>query len=350
MALTAFRHPPLRAGHIDRPHQHWQGGDLLLESGERIVDFELSYVTHGALNAARDNAVLVTASLTGNHHRLDFLIGAGRALEPERDYIVCVDPIGNGLSSSPSNSARQCGARFPRFVLRDMVLSQHRLLTEHLGIDSVRSVLGASMGGMQALQWGVSHPGFARKLVAMTAMARTAPWAVAVVDTARHALMADAAWNGSEFTAYPTRGWRAWTGVMSVLAGRTPPALAESFAQPLDVLPWIDTLAADNRDNGFDALDWLYQTYAYQAHDVGTTPGFGGDLAAALASIRVPTLLLSPALDVFNPAECATEAARHMPDARVLRIPTLQGHQGATSTRPEDAAFLNREISGFLNG
>lgn len=346
--LSAFRHPPLRAGHTDRPHQFWQGGDVDLESGERLEALELCYVTHGTLNAARDNAVLVTVSLTGNHHRLDFLIGEGRALDPAHDFIICVDPLGNGLSSSPSNSPRQPGARFPRFVLRDMVRSQHRLLTEGLGLSGVRAVVGASMGGMQALQWGVSHPGFARRLVAMTAMARTAPWAVAVVDTARHALMADAAWNGSEFTAYPARGWRAWTGVMSVLAGRTPLALAEQFVDPLEVLPWIEKLAADNRDNGFDALDWLYQTYAYQAHDLGSTPGYGADLAKALAAIRAPTLLLSPALDVFNPAECASQAARHMQDARVVTIPTLQGHQGATSTRAEDAAFLNREIAEFL--
>lgn len=348
MALTAFRHPPLRAGHIDRPHQFWHGGDHELESGERIEALQLCYVTHGELNDARDNAVLVTVSLTGNHHRLDFLVGAGCALDPARHFIVCVDPLGNGLSSSPSNSARQPGARFPRFVLRDMVRSQHRLLTEGLGLSAVRAVVGASMGGMQALQWGVSYPGFARRLVAMTAMARTAPWAVAVVDTARHALMADAAWNGSEFTAYPARGWRVWTGVMSVLAGRTPPALAEQFPRPLDVLPWIEKLAADNRDNGFDALDWLYQTYAYQSHDVGSTPGHAGDLSAALGAIQVPALLLSPALDVFNPAECAQDAARHMPDARVVTIPTVQGHQGASSSRPEDAAFLNREIAAFL--
>lgn len=348
MALTAFRHPPLRAGHIDRPHQIWQGGDFPLESGECIEDLELSYVTHGALNAARDNAVLVTVSLTGNHHRLDFLIGDGCALDPARDFIVCIDPLGNGLSSSPSNSVRQPGRRFPRFVLRDMVHGQHRLLTEALNIRRLRAVVGASMGGMQALQWGVSYPDFAHKLVPMTAMARTAPWAVAVVDAARHALMADAAWNGSEFTAYPSRGWRAWTGVMSVLAGRTPPALDELFALPLDVLPWIEKLAADNRENAFDALDWLYQTYAYECHDVGTTPGFDGDLAAALGATRAAVLLLSPALDLFNPAQCAQTAAQYLPDARLITIPTDQGHQGATSTRADDAAFLNRHIAEFL--
>ena len=123
-----MKHPPMKPGMIEAPHRCWSAGELNLESGERIQAFELSYVTHGKLNEARDNAVLVTVSLTGNHHRLDFLIGPGRALDTERYFVVCVDPIGNGLTTSPSNSKAQPGMRFPRFCLRDMVHSQHRLL------------------------------------------------------------------------------------------------------------------------------------------------------------------------------------------------------------------------------
>jgi homoserine O-acetyltransferase len=262
-------HPPLRPGMLDAPHQTAALGDFRLESGEVIRDFQLSYVTHGALNAARDNAILVTVSLTGNHHRLDFLIGPGRALDTDRYFVVCIDPIGNGLSTSPSNSTSQPGMRFPRFALRDMVESQFGLLREEMGLNVLHAVVGASMGGMQALQWGVSYPAFMRALVAMTPMARTAPWAVAVVETARRALMADPAWDGQQFTDYPSRGWHAWTGVMSALAGRTPRALDEMFDAPLDVLAWMNKLSADNRGNGFDATDWLYQSWAYQAHDVG---------------------------------------------------------------------------------
>lgn len=348
MPLTAFRHPPLKPGQLDRPHLLSQAGDFLLESSETIRDFELSYVTHGALNRVRDNAVLVTVSLTGNHHRLDFLIGPGRALDPDRYFVVCVDPIGNGLSISPSNSPRQPASQFPRFTLRDMVRSQHRLLTEALGISRLHAIVGASMGGMQALQWGVSHPKFMRCIVAMTAMARTAPWAIAVVHGARQALMADPAWNGTQFTAYPERGWRAWTGVMSVLAGRTPDALAELFPNPLDVLPWIEKLAADNRTNGFDALDWIYQTHAYEAHDVGTTRGFDGDWRRALHSIEASTLLLSPSLDLFNPVQCAVEATSHIRSCELVTIPSVQGHQSATNTKPEDAGFLNATVGAFL--
>jgi homoserine O-acetyltransferase len=346
--MSPLRHPPMKPGMIEAPHRRWAAGELGLESGEIIRDFELSYVTHGKLNEARDNAMLVTVSLTGNHHRLDWLIGPGRALDTKRYFIVCADPIGNGLTSSPSNSVAQPGMRFPRFCLRDMVHSQHRLLTEELHIDTLHCVVGASMGGMQALQWAVSHPDFMRCVVAMTPMARTAPWAVAVVETARRALMADPAWNGDAFTGYPERGWRAWSGVMSVLAGRTPDALAEVFENPLDVLPWMERLTADNLANSFDATDWLYQSWAYQDHDVGTTPGFRST-QEALASIRAQTLILTPPLDLFNPVQYALDAADGIAEVTQVEIPSRQGHQSASSLREDDVAFLNDEIGSFVH-
>jgi homoserine O-acetyltransferase len=333
---------------IDAAHKRAALGDLRLENGETIRDFELSYVTHGKLNEARDNAILVTVSLTGNHHRLDFLIGPGKALDPQRWFIVCVDPIGNGLTTSPSNSKAQPGMEFPRFGIRDMVHSQQRLLVDEMDLPGVHAVIGASMGGMQALQWAVSYPEFARAIVAMTPMARTAAWAVAVVETARRALTADPAWDGAQFTAYPERGWRAWTGVMSVLAGRTPRALEEIFEQPLDVLGWMEKLTAENRANGFDATDWLYQSWAYQEHDVGATPGFDGSLEQALASVKASTLILTPPLDLFNPVLCAHEAADAIEGAVLVEIPSAQGHQAAATASAEDIAFLNDEIGAFL--
>ena len=143
----------------DPPHQLYQMGDLKLESGEVIRDFAISYVTHGTLNAKKSNAILMVTAISGNHHRLDFLIGPGKALDTGKYFIICTDAIGNGLTTSPSNSTAQPRMQFPRFAIRDMVTSQHRLLTEHLGINHVVAVVGPSMGGMQALQWGVSHPG-----------------------------------------------------------------------------------------------------------------------------------------------------------------------------------------------
>ena len=99
--------------------------------------------------------------------------------------------------------------------------------------------------------------------------------------------------------------------------------------------------------SSFDAADWLYQSWAYQEHDVGTTPGFRST-EEALGSIRAQTLILAPVLDLFNPAQSAHDAADGIAEVTQVEIPSLQGHQSASSLREEDAAFLNDEIGSFL--
>ncbi|MEO8740090.1 MAG: alpha/beta fold hydrolase [Casimicrobiaceae bacterium] len=342
-----MKHPPLAGWQVDATHREHALGDLRLESAEAIVDYRQSYVTHGQLNAERSNAILICASLSGTHHRLDFLIGPGKALDPATWFIIATDPIGNGLSTSPSNSSTQPEMRFPRFVLRDMVSAQHRLLTEHLAIDHLHAVIGASMGGMQALQWAVSHPAFIDTIVAMTPMAKSSPWAVLVTETARSCLLADPAWNGERFTATPERGWRAYAGLMGALATRTPAAL-DFLRGHANAHRWFEEIVTQQRAVALDPHDYLYQSWAYAVHDVGTTAAFAGDTAAALASIRARTLVLAPSLDLFNPVEAARVAAAAIPGASFVEIPSVQGHQAATSTKAEDAAFLNGTIERFL--
>ena len=341
-----MNHPPLAAEHVDRPHLGCRMETLSLESGQAIEGYTQSYVTHGVLNADRSNAVLVCASLSGTHHRLDFLVGLGRALDPSRHFIIATDPIGNGLSTSPSNSRTQPGMRFPRFAIRDMVQAQHRLLVEHLGIEHLEAVVGASMGGMQALQWAVSHPDFMAKVVAMTPMAKTAPWAALVTEAARSCLMADPAWTGDGFAARPERGQRAFFAVMNVLATRAPEALA-GLGDLAGAQRWFDDLVAVQRAVGVDAHDYLYQSWAYDAHDVGGA-AFGGDTGAALRSVRANALVLCPPVDWFNPATAGRSAAEAMPRGRFVEIPSVQGHMAATCIDAQDADFLNRTITKFL--
>jgi pimeloyl-ACP methyl ester carboxylesterase len=110
------------------------------------------------------------------------MIGPGKALDTDKYFIVCTDAIANGLSTSPSNSKAQPRMQFPKFTLRDMVQSQYRLMKEKLGIDHVVAVVGPSMGGMQVLQWGVSHPDYMDALVAMVPLAKTPAWTVARLE------------------------------------------------------------------------------------------------------------------------------------------------------------------------
>jgi homoserine O-acetyltransferase len=347
--MTGPGHSPLLSWQIDAPHQFAELGDLRLENGLAIEGFRQCYVTHGTLNADRSNAILVLSAINSTHHRLDFLIGPGRALDTSRWFIIAADAIGNGMSTSPSNSPVQPNACFPRFVVRDMVTAQYRLLTEHFGLKNLFAVVGASMGGMQALQWAVSHPFFVRNLVAMTPMARTSPWARMVNEAARACVQADPAWNGVGFTSAPVRGWRAWVAVQQVLAARTPQGIEDDFSNGDDAVQWLEDKRHSWIAGGYDAHDLIYQSWAYDAHDIGWTPGYGGDTQRALNDIRARTLILRPPLDLYNPVDQAKKVAETIPDAREVEIPSRQGHQAASALKMEDVDFLNHAIGNFLN-
>ena len=236
VSTICFAHGPDQA-----PHQVHKMGDLKLESGETIKDFAISYVTHGTLNAKKSNVILMVTVISGNHHRLDFMIGPGKSLDTNKYFIICTDAIANGLTTSPSNSTAQPRMQFPKFVIRDMVTSQHRLLTEHLGINHVVSVVGPSMGGMQALQWGISHPDFMDGLVALVPLAKTPAWTVAVLEATRKAIMLDPGWNQGNYTSPPENGIRLWREILNFLAARSPELYREQFPNQLDVLPWYSS-------------------------------------------------------------------------------------------------------------
>jgi len=187
---------------------------------------------------------------------------------------------------------------------------------EHLGIGHVVAVAGASMGGMQTLQWGVSHPDYMDALVALTPMARTPAWSVAVNEATRRALTTDAAFAGGNYEKQPEQGWRMRADVLQVLATRTPEGLKAMFPNALDVVPWMRAQEDAVLKTGFDANDWIAQTWAYDRHNVGQTPGFDGDHLKALKSIKARALLMTAPLDLYNPVEEALEAAKYIPEAR----------------------------------
>lgn len=338
-----LRHPPMAAGWIDRPHHHVALGDFALESGEVLRDAQLIWVEHGVRNAQGDNTVLVCCAIGSTHHRLDFLIGPQRCLDTNRFHVIVIDALGNGLSSSPSNSVHQPGALFPRISIRDMVNSQRRLL-EQLGIQQLYAVVGASMGGMQALQWAVSDPERTQRVVAMTPMARTSRWSQLVNELGRRALFLDAACTQPRDRA---DAMRLWVPLAQLIVPSSPQAL-EDFASALSLMDWLDEKSSWFATHGPDAFDWLAQTRAYDEHDLGMTPGFAGDTAKALAAIGARTLVLAPELDLYNPGWSAVAAAQAIAGARFECIPSDRGHQAASGVRVADIAWLDAQIRAFL--
>jgi homoserine O-acetyltransferase len=347
--LVSSGHVALAHGPNQPPHQLYRIGDFPLESGEVIKDFAISYVTHGTLNANKSNAILMVTAISGNHHRLDFLIGPGKALDTNKYFIIATDAIGNGLTTSPSNSPSQSRMKFPKFLIRDMVASQHKLLSQHLGINHLVAVIGPSMGGMQALQWGVSHPDFMDSIVALVPLAKTPAWTVAVLEASRKAIMLDPAWKGGEYSEPPEQGIRLYRDILSFLAARSPEIYRDQFQNQLDVLPWLQQQES-NLIKAFDANDWIYQTWAYDRHDVGTTQGMNGDYIKALRAITAKTLILLGTKDLLNPEWEPMEASRYIRDVRTITISpgTVTGHAAAGGAFPADIDFLNREITGFL--
>lgn len=337
------RHHSGHAGWIPRPHHETPIGGLELECGASISDGRLVWVEHGRRDPAGGNSILVTCAIGSTHHRLDFLIGEGLGLDPGRFHIVAIDALGNGLSSSPSNSVQQPGAAFPPITIRDIVESQRRLL-EMLGIPSLYAVVGASMGGMQALQWAVSHPGKVGRVVAMNAMAATHRWSQLVNELSRRAMFEDAQCRRPR-----PRGeaMRLWTPLTQLVSATTPESV-QRFASRAAMTAFIEAEQARLEAEAPDPFDWLCQTRAYDAHDLGTTPGYAGDVQAALKSIRAETLLLAPSLDLYNPARASSDASAAIPRARFVEIPSVRGHRSASARVDGEVAFLNRTIRGFL--
>jgi homoserine O-acetyltransferase len=330
-------------------HQSYAEGDLPLESGAAIRDFNLTYVTHGKLNADKTNAILMVTAIGGNHHRIDYLIGPGKALDTDKFFIICTDAIGNGLTTSPSNSKLQPNVSFPRFNIRDMVNSQYKLVHEVFGITKLVSVVGASMGGMQALQWAVSYPDAMLSVVPIVPLAQTPAWTTGVLEMLRQSIMTDPGYQAGKYTKPVEQGMRLWAGWLSGVIVRTPAYQNQSASTPETAIAALKKI----QDAGWqrmDANDWIWQSYAYDAHNVGQTKGFNGNTDAALKSIRARTLILAGTGDLLNPESDAQHAAKLIPGAEYVAINDKlpMGHFSAAGATEAENALQNREIKRFL--
>jgi homoserine O-acetyltransferase len=337
-----------RSTDIDAPLQRIDLGAFTLESGEVVEDCAVAWVEHG-LQSTDAPVALVLSAIGSTHQRLEFLIGPGLPLDTRRLRILAVNALGNGLSASPSNAQRQHGHAFPRFTIRDMVRSQKCLL-DRLGVSRLDLVAGASMGGMQALQWGVSYPDRMDRIVALSPLARTPGWSAAINAAARQALaplVRSAMWPRTRYTA---DDWQPWVLIMQALALRSPDRINAEVADAQALPGWLRAQAETWAAQGRDPLDWIYQSWAYDAHDVGTTPGFGGDTAAALASIRAATLVVGASLDLYNPVAGARWAAEQIPRSVYAEVQSTWGHLAFSAADRPHLTSIRRQLSQFLWG
>jgi homoserine O-acetyltransferase len=310
------------------------------------------YGTYGRLNADRSNAVLLPSHYMANYHGYEWLIGSEKALDPGKLFLVATELFGSGGSSSPSNTPEPFhGPRFPQMTIRDNVEAVHRLLVEELKVTHLKAVIGFSMGAQQAFQWAVSYPDFADRIVATSGTAKTYPHGIVRLEGQIAALTADPAFQGGDYTAPPRIGLEAfgivWAGWLYSQEWwrrelwRTNAAPGTTFDQVLN----------DFRKRfSADANDYILQARTWERHDVGATPGYGGDVERALRSIKVPLLYMPSETDLYFPVGDARYEAPFIPKSELMPIPSLWGHTAGAASNTTDAKFLNENISRFFSG
>ncbi len=178
-------------------------GNFKVQSGEIIKDCRIGYRTYGTLASDKSNILVIPTWASGTTEQLAGNVGSGKLADSTKYYVILVDALANGVSSSPSNSVAQPHMKFPRITVRDMVESQHELLTRILGITHVKAVMGVSMGGMQTFQWVTAYPGFMDMGVPIMGSPRLAPYDMLLWTAQIDAITHNAAWQGGDYKYEP---------------------------------------------------------------------------------------------------------------------------------------------------
>ncbi|MFC4113173.1 alpha/beta fold hydrolase [Nonomuraea zeae] len=326
-------------------------GDFPLRSGATLRGARLAYQTYGSLAPDRGNAIVYPTWYSGWHWNNEWLIGAGMALDPERYFIIVPNMLGNGLSSSPSNTPPPYDrARFPRVTVYDNVAAQHRLVTEKFGIDRLALVTGWSMGAGQTYQWAVSHPDMVARIAPFCGSSRTSVHNKVFLEGVKAALTADDAFAGGWYERQPAKGLRAaarvyagWGFSQAFYWERLYERLGYSSLEDFLVGFWEGFFL-----DGRDANNLLTMLWTWQNADVGASPGFGGDTAAALGSIKARALVLPAEKDLYFPPEDEAWAVRHMPNAELRVIPGVWGHFAGFGANAEDTRFIDTALRELL--
>jgi len=309
-------------------------GDFKLESGEVIRDCRIGYRTFGKLNADKSNAVLFTTWASGTTEQLKSNIGRGRLVDDTDYYVVAIDALGNGVSSSPSNSQSQPRMSFPKFTIRDMVESEHEVLTKVLGLNHLKAVMGVSMGGMQTFQWMVSYPNFMEKAVPVVGSPRLAPYDLLLWQAQVDAIMNDRGWNGGDYTVNPARAAEA---EFSALLLTTP----ENYNKRMKREQVFEELEKSKKSSTFDANDKIRQDQAMMALDVSKP--FNGSMESAAAAVKARVFVIVSKSDhVVTPGPA-------LDFARLLRAPLLVLESDCGHLAPScESQKINGAVADFL--
>jgi homoserine O-acetyltransferase len=335
---------------VQGPHRHFELGSFTLDSGDTLPEAKLAYRTHGSLNAAKDNAVLVPHMYSGTSASMEGLIGEGRALDPSRYFVILPDQFGSGLSSSPSNTPAPFDAgRFPAVTIADDVRAQHRLVTEQFGITSLHAVIGWSMGGQQTYEWAVRHPELVRRAGVFAATAKTPVQNQLFIDVHSELLRSDPAFDGGSYADSD-----------DVHLGLARHAMAFAMTSTThrffrdEVWRRLGFESVEQFTLGFmrghfapmDPNNLLCQAAKWRAADVSLQTG--GDLAAALGRITAAFYVFPFGGDLFFPPEDHEPDVAAIRGARLRVIDSPVGHFTMFGLLPEDVAAIDEALAEVL--
>lgn len=313
-------------------------GDFRLESGQVLSDCRIGYRTFGQLDAAKSNAILFPTWFTGTTKDLIGQVGPGKLVDSSKYFVITVDALGDGVTCSPSNSKGQAHMKFPKFSIRDMVESQHQLVTGALHLSHVRAVVGISMGGMQTFQWMTAYPDFMDRAIPIVGSPKLTAYDLLLWQAEIHAIEADGSWKNGDYAATPEAGMRTVADIHQ-LALETPSYRARA-TEPKDFAKFLAS-TEEGTMRGFDANNWIRQAEAMMGHDVSRA--FGGDMKKAAAAVKARVLVIVGLRDhMVNPLPA-------LAFARLLQAPSLELESDCGHLSPGcEAKKVNAAVASFL--
>jgi homoserine O-acetyltransferase len=326
-------------------------GDVVLQSGITLPEAKLAYKTYGELGAARDNAVLMPTFFGGQHPETELMMAPGRVLDPAKFFIVVPNMLGNGLSSSPSNTLSPFdGASFPHVTLYDNVACQYRLVAEHLGIDRLRLVAGFSMGAQQAFQWGAVFPEMVEAIAPICGSAKTSAHNYLLLEGAKAALTTAADFDDGWYTRSPVKGLVAFIRVYCSLVFCSDFYREAEYAKlgrssPEDTMRFFEGFFRQR-----DANDLLAGLWTWQYADISANELYKGDLGAALGAIKARAIVMPSTTDFLFPVADSEIEVGQMSNAELRPIESSWGHVAGFGANPPDNEFVDAALRELLSG